>query len=320
MAKNTNKSSINKKTKKKSSKAYRKNVGIIVFNNKGEILIGQRYDYPKYYQFPQGGIDKNESPLEAAHRELKEETGISLIGEAIYVTKSWLYYDFPNPSSSFINRLQDYQGQMQKWFLFSYDNSSLNSTDESIDEFIDKLKLNNTGDTLLNLNIQSLPSKYEDMKIMLHRINNETNRDISFINLQETWLNEFNKTLIHFPNYNIEYKNRINKRGGGLAMLIKENIKYSVRSDLSSTEDKQQLYDCLFIEVNQPNKQKLILGNIYRNPGATNTCNFIKDLEILLEKIKKDKTSIIISGDFNINLFTVTGIQTSTINDKQINN
>ena len=138
MAKNTNKSSINKKTKKKSSKAYRKNVGIIVFNNKGEILIGQRYDYPKYYQFPQGGIDKNESPLEAAHRELKEETGISLIGEAIYITKSWLYYDFPNPSSNFTNRLQDYQGQMQKWFLFFYDNSSLISTDESIDEFIDK--------------------------------------------------------------------------------------------------------------------------------------------------------------------------------------
>ena len=52
-------------------------VGIILLNHENKVFVGKRIDNPgNFWQMPQGGIDKNESYLEAAKRELKEETGV----------------------------------------------------------------------------------------------------------------------------------------------------------------------------------------------------------------------------------------------------
>ena len=60
---------------------YRKCVGITVFNSRGKIWVGERSNInsEKKWQMPQGGIDENENFLEAAKRELKEETGIKTV-------------------------------------------------------------------------------------------------------------------------------------------------------------------------------------------------------------------------------------------------
>ena len=57
-------------------KEYRKNVGVVVFNAKGLVLLGNRISHRSSWQFPQGGMDDNEDPLVAAKRELYEEVGI----------------------------------------------------------------------------------------------------------------------------------------------------------------------------------------------------------------------------------------------------
>ena len=59
-----------------SNKIYRECVGITVFNSFGHIWIGKRTDITETdeWQMPQGGINKGELPLEAAKRELFEET------------------------------------------------------------------------------------------------------------------------------------------------------------------------------------------------------------------------------------------------------
>ncbi len=54
--------------------------GIVALNDKKEIaLVGQwRYTLNRYsWEIPTGAIDKGESPLEAAKRELHEESGLS---------------------------------------------------------------------------------------------------------------------------------------------------------------------------------------------------------------------------------------------------
>ena len=94
---------------------YRANVGIIVANDKGQVLWARRIGQDAW-QFPQGGIDANESVEEALYRELKEETGLNPDQvEIAGTTRGWLRYKLPKRmlrqnSSSFV-------GQKQRWYL-----------------------------------------------------------------------------------------------------------------------------------------------------------------------------------------------------------
>ena len=111
------------------------------------------------------------------------------------------------------------------------------------------------GNVLMSINIQSLPSKLDNLKILLDNLESNSNINIPILNLQETWLDELQETSIYFQNFNIEYKHKINgKIGGGLAILIRKNLNYTVRKDISFPQDKQHIYDSLFIEIKLPNR------------------------------------------------------------------
>ena len=95
---------------------YRPNVGIILCNAKNEVFWGKRIREHSW-QFPQGGIDKGESPEQAMYRELYEEVGLQaqhvrILGR----TKNWLRYDVP---SHWVKRewRNSYKGQKQIWYL-----------------------------------------------------------------------------------------------------------------------------------------------------------------------------------------------------------
>ncbi|GJH41953.1 RNA pyrophosphohydrolase [Pasteurella canis] len=95
---------------------YRPNVGIVICNNKGQVLWAKRYGQNSW-QFPQGGINDNESAEQAMYRELFEEVGLSPKDvKILYVSKHWLRYKLPK-------RLLRHDsipmciGQKQRWFL-----------------------------------------------------------------------------------------------------------------------------------------------------------------------------------------------------------
>jgi len=105
-----------------SEKPYRPNVGMVVCNQRGEGLVGDRVQFPGAWQFPQGGIDEGEDYLQSAKRELFEEMGIdnsNYVGEY----PDWLDYDFP-PDLKLNSHLQKYRGQTQRWILFYWNFSS----------------------------------------------------------------------------------------------------------------------------------------------------------------------------------------------------
>ena len=55
-------------------------VGIILLNQENKVLVGKRIDNPKnFWQMPQGGVDQNENFLQAAKRDLEEETGVKSV-------------------------------------------------------------------------------------------------------------------------------------------------------------------------------------------------------------------------------------------------
>jgi putative (di)nucleoside polyphosphate hydrolase len=74
---------------------YRLNVGIVLCNDEGRVFWARRIGM-RSWQFPQGGIKKNEDPEAAMYRELYEEVGlryrdVKLIGR----TREWLRYELP---------------------------------------------------------------------------------------------------------------------------------------------------------------------------------------------------------------------------------
>ena len=78
-----------------SNLPLRTGVGIALLNYENKVFVGKRIDNPEnFWQMPQGGIDKNENSLQAAKRELKEETGIQSI-QLIKELDEWLEYDLP---------------------------------------------------------------------------------------------------------------------------------------------------------------------------------------------------------------------------------
>ena len=94
-------------------------VGIILLNHESKVFVGKRIDNPKnFWQMPQGGINQNENFLQAAKRELEEETGIKSI-ELVKELNGWLGYDLPE---NLLGKVLEgkYRGQKQKWFIMKF--------------------------------------------------------------------------------------------------------------------------------------------------------------------------------------------------------
>ena len=98
---------------------YRSGVGIVVLNKKNKVFVARRIDNPKnFWQMPQGGVDKNENFLNAALRELEEETSIKSV-ELIKELDGLITYDLPDHLLGVIWKGR-YKGQTQKWFLMRF--------------------------------------------------------------------------------------------------------------------------------------------------------------------------------------------------------
>ncbi|MCC7273032.1 MAG: RNA pyrophosphohydrolase [Alphaproteobacteria bacterium] len=98
---------------------YRRGVGIMVLNRDGRILVARRIDMPsEAWQMPQGGIDRGETPIEAARRELLEEIGTAN-GEFVGESRDWYSYDLPPDLAGRLWRGR-FRGQTQKWFAFRF--------------------------------------------------------------------------------------------------------------------------------------------------------------------------------------------------------
>ncbi|MCO6051241.1 RNA pyrophosphohydrolase [Mesorhizobium sp. RP14(2022)] len=108
---------------------YRPCVGIMVLNRDGLVWVGRRIAEPdgemagaaQLWQMPQGGVDEGEDHLEAAKRELWEETGMTTVSLLARAPKP-VFYDLP-PHLVGLAFKGRYRGQVQSWFAFRFEGS-----------------------------------------------------------------------------------------------------------------------------------------------------------------------------------------------------
>jgi putative (di)nucleoside polyphosphate hydrolase len=99
---------------------YRPCVGVMLLNSEGLVFVGKRIDQTmEGWQMPQGGIDGNESPLEAACRELEEEIGTRKVA-FLREHPDWLSYDLP-PHLLGVALHGRFRGQRQKWMAMRFE-------------------------------------------------------------------------------------------------------------------------------------------------------------------------------------------------------
>jgi putative (di)nucleoside polyphosphate hydrolase len=115
------------------AEGFRANVGIVLIRDDRQVFLGGRTG-GRGWQFPQGGVRRDESPDEALFRELKEEIGLEPCDvEVVASTRSWLRYRLPR---QYVRRHSNPLciGQKQRWYLLRFvgDETRLHfdSTDE----------------------------------------------------------------------------------------------------------------------------------------------------------------------------------------------
>ena len=97
----------------------RSGVGIVVLNKENKVFVAKRIDNQKnFWQMPQGGVNKGEDYLDAAYRELEEETSINSV-ELIKELDGLISYELPKNLLGIIWKGK-YRGQEQKWFVMRF--------------------------------------------------------------------------------------------------------------------------------------------------------------------------------------------------------
>ncbi len=83
-----------------------------------QVFVGRRVGRDDGWQMPQGGVDRGETPIEAACRELGEEVGTT---KALLLRESrgWITYDVPLDSQP-AHWGGRWRGQAQKWFALAF--------------------------------------------------------------------------------------------------------------------------------------------------------------------------------------------------------
>lgn len=96
---------------------YRPNVAAILRDPaNGKIFIGERFDHPGSWQFPQGGVDRGEDLISALYREVEEEIGVPATLYDLIACRSDYRYKFPNGRL----KRRKWCGQVQTYFLCDF--------------------------------------------------------------------------------------------------------------------------------------------------------------------------------------------------------
>ena len=217
-----------------------------------------------------------------------------------------------DPNFNFLSKISNNDTEEDDFLFNNPDFSPYSETDFSC-SYIDSDHFRNSNSckdfSVLSLNIQSLSAKYNELNDMLNELS-ISNFIPDVICLQETW-QIIDPSLFPLPNYQIiESNTRENARGGGVGIFVKNDIVFKTLSQYSVFHER--IFESLFIEVVNENKQKVVIGSVYRPgtkyPGLSFTEQFGQFSDILsniLSDLSSKYEKVYIFGDFNLDLLKI---------------
>ena len=148
----------------------------------------------------------------------------------------------------------------------------------------------------IHINIRSANANLKSFEAYLDSL------DFSFncIGLTETWFNESNCNILNVMGYNKIDKMRSGRLGGGVSILLKDDILFKERSDLSIINDD---IECVFVEATII--KKVLIGVIYRPPNRR-ISDFNEQLKSIMDQVNVVQLPCCLMGDTNINVLNHT--------------
>ena len=144
---------------------------------------------------------------------------------------------------------------------------------------------------IIHQNIRSFHHNYDEFSIFLSKLKPK----FDIMVFTETWFSDLSE--VNIPGFRCFNLNRPSKRGGGVAIYVRSNIKCHLNNDW--------LYTCDYIEIISVKLElaceKINIITVYRPPdGSMSDFNSYINREVLSKITPRNST--IILGDFNINL------------------
>ena len=171
-----------------------------------------------------------------------------------------------------------------------YSNMNINCKYYSDDEYNSMNTENSLS--IIHFNSRSMYKNVDSIKEYLQKFKSP----FSIITISETWFNQGKGIDCLLDGYELSYRNRENKSGGGVAININKNINYKIVGKMMDAIEG--LLECISIEIICEKKKNIIITCLYRTPGSS--------IELFMEWLEKlylnTQKILYITGDFNIDL------------------
>ena len=164
------------------------------------------------------------------------------------------------------------------------------------------LNQNNYNLITMQLNIRGILAHQQELCQLLRDLERKGSH-VDIVLLCETFLTKKTEKMFNIPGYKLIANHRPTRKGGGISILLNENIPYKRRHDLDIFEEG--ILESVFVEIRVKNGRKIIAGSMYK-PLNAESIWLIDGFETIVTKARssqrKDTPEIIIGVDHNLDL------------------
>ena len=157
------------------------------------------------------------------------------------------------------------------------------------------IDLNENSVNIMNLNVRGLINKQDSLLRLLTTSGGQNK--VSIVSLNETWLHPETISKIDISGYNYVGKCREGRKGGGVGILLSEELCYR---EFSDNLPKLPTIEYICIEILMK-KRPIILLSLYRPPNQSIT-ESILDIKKLLGLLENRNKDLVICSDHNLDL------------------